>query len=93
MVLAQDEGQPMRLFSLSAQIQRERAGYCAILEHTQRGGLDFTEWLLWFLAQVEAAATAAEQTVRDSVAVIGLGGVSMVAQRSARLRGYLEENG
>jgi Fic family protein len=68
MALAQDERQPMRLFSLSAQIQRERAGYYAILEHTQRGGLDITEWLLWFLAQVEAAATAAEQTVANTLA-------------------------
>lgn len=68
MALAQDERQPMRLFSLSAQIQRERAGYYAILERTQRGGLDVTEWLAWFLAQVEAAATAAEQTVAKTLA-------------------------
>ncbi|NVZ11079.1 Fic family protein [Allochromatium humboldtianum] len=68
MALAQDEGPPMRLFSLSAQIQRERAGYYAILECTQCGGLDVTEWLAWFLAQVEAAATAAEQTVANTLA-------------------------
>lgn len=45
MALSQDERQPMRLFSLSAQILRERESYYAILEHTQRGGLDVTEWL------------------------------------------------
>lgn len=63
MALSQDERQPMRFFSLSAQILRERDRYYAILERTQRGGLDVTDWLLWFLAQVEAAANAAEQTV------------------------------
>lgn len=68
MALAQDERQPMRLFSLSAQILRERESYYDILECTQRGGLGVTEWLAWFLAQVEAAATAAEQTVANTLA-------------------------
>jgi len=67
MALAQDERQPMRLFSLSAQIQREREGYYDILERTQRNELDVTEWLVWFLVQVEAAATAAEQTVANTL--------------------------
>lgn len=66
MALSQDERQPMRLFSLSAQILRERESYYRILEQTQRGGLNVTEWLSWFLIQVEAAAMAAEQTL-DSV--------------------------
>jgi Fic family protein len=68
MALAQDERQPMRLFSLSAQILRERKDYYAVLERTQRGALDVTEWLAWFLTQVEAAATAAEQTVANTLA-------------------------
>lgn len=68
MALSQDERQPMRLFSLSAQILRERESYYDVLERTQRGGLDVTAWLAWFLAQVEAAATAAEQTVGDTLA-------------------------
>ena len=68
MALSQDERQPMRLFSVSAQILRERQRYYDILEYTQRGGLDVTEWLMWFLTQVEAAATAAEQTVANTLA-------------------------
>lgn len=68
MALSQDEQQSMRFFSLSAQILRERDRYYAILEHTQRSGLDVTDWLLWFLAQVEAAANAAEQTVATTLA-------------------------
>lgn len=62
----------MRLFSLSAQILREREreseSYYAILERTQRGGLDVSEWLAWFLAQVAAAASAAETTVANTLA-------------------------
>jgi Fic family protein len=68
MALSQDECQPMRFFSLSAQILRERESYYRILESTQRGGLDVTEWLAWFLVQVEASATAADKTVANTLA-------------------------
>ncbi len=68
MALAQDERRPMRLYSLSAQILRERESYYIVLENTQRGNLDVTDWLVWFLSQVEAAAGAAEQTVATTLA-------------------------
>lgn len=68
MALSQDEQQPMRLFSLSAQILREREAYYDILERTQRGGMDVTAWLIWFLEQVQASATAAEQTIANTLA-------------------------
>jgi Fic family protein len=63
MAIARDERRPMRLFSLSAQIQQHRSAYYKILELTQRGGLDITPWLVWFLAQVEDAATQAQTIV------------------------------
>lgn len=68
MALAQDEGQPMRVFSLSAQLLREREAYYAALESAQRGGLDVTGWLAFFLPQVERAATAAEATIATTLA-------------------------
>ena len=68
MAISQDERQPMRLFSLSAQILRERKSYYEVLELTQRGGMDVNAWLMWFLAQVEAAATASETTVANTLA-------------------------
>lgn len=68
MALSQDEHQPMRVFSLSAQILRERESYYDILERTQRGSVDVTDWLTWFLVQVEASATAAEKTVANTLA-------------------------
>jgi Fic family protein len=63
MALSQDEDQRMRAFSLSAQISREREAYYETLERTQRGGVDVTNWLVWFVRQVEAAAELAEQSV------------------------------
>jgi len=50
MALAGDEKNSTRFYSLSAQIMAEREGYYHILEQTQRGDLDITPWLAWFLA-------------------------------------------
>lgn len=63
MAICQDEQRPVRLFSLSAQIMRERNAYYNVLERTQRDGLDVTPWLAWFLEQVNGACESAEATV------------------------------
>jgi Fic family protein len=47
--LARADGSPQRFYSLSAQIQRERKDYYDVLERTQKGTLDVTGWLSWFL--------------------------------------------
>ena len=49
MILAQSDGQSYRFYSMSAQIRNERKQYYDILELTQKGELDITEWLQWFL--------------------------------------------
>lgn len=49
MALAQDEKIPTRFYSLSSQIMKERKHYYDILERCQKGDLDITDWLSWFL--------------------------------------------
>lgn len=49
MALTQDDWQRIRYYSLSAQIMAEREGYYDILERSQKGTCDITEWLEWFL--------------------------------------------
>ena len=49
MALACAAGSSQRYYSLSAQIQRERKAYYDQLEATQKGDLDVTPWLVWFL--------------------------------------------
>ncbi len=66
MLLARADGSAQRFYSMSGQIQRERRGYYEILEHSQKGGLDVTEWLAWFLQQLDAAISNAQQLL-DSV--------------------------
>ncbi len=48
-LLAQSDKSNERFYSMSAQIRIERKRYYEILEKTQKGNLDITEWIVWFL--------------------------------------------
>lgn len=61
--LARSEGIKQRFYSMSAQIRKERKAYYDILEQTQKGNLDISEWLLWFLACLKSAFQGAEITL------------------------------
>ncbi len=50
MLLAQSDKSTQRFYSMSAQIRLERKQYYEILEKTQKGSLDITEWIKWFLS-------------------------------------------
>jgi len=63
LLLARADGSPQRFYSLSAQIQRERKAYYDILERTQIGTLDVTEWLAWFLDALHRAVDQAQHTL------------------------------
>jgi Fic family protein len=67
MALAQDERLTMRLFSLSAQILAVREAYYDILESTQKGEMDITAWLKWFLTQIQNAVELAQLTVANTL--------------------------
>jgi len=49
MLLAQSDKSSQRFYSMSAQIRLERKQYYEILEKTQKGNLDITDWMVWFL--------------------------------------------
>ena len=59
MCLARSDGSAQRFYSMSSQILEERKGYYEVLEKTQAGSLDITEWLTWFL---ECLGRAIEQS-------------------------------
>jgi Fic family protein len=61
--LAHADQSPDRFYSVSAQIERERKAYYAILEESQRGGLDITPWLAWFLGCLGRAIDSAEKNL------------------------------
>jgi len=49
MLLALSDSSTQRFYSMSAQIRLERSQYYDILEKTQKGSLDVTDWIIWFL--------------------------------------------
>ena len=63
MALARAESSARRYYSLSAQLQQERNGYYERLEATQKGSLDVTPWLEWFLACLLRAVHGADETL------------------------------
>ncbi len=63
MQLARADGNRQRFYSMSAQIQREGNAYYEILEKTQKGNLDITKWLLWFLTCLDRAITLSEENL------------------------------
>jgi Fic family protein len=63
MALARADQSAQRFYSLSAQIQRERRDYYDILERTQKGSLDVTDWLVWFLGCLLRALQGADLTL------------------------------
>ncbi len=49
MILARSDDSKFRFYSMSSQIQKNRKSYYEVLEKTQKGSMDITNWLLWFL--------------------------------------------
>lgn len=84
LALARSEGSRWRFYSLSSQIQRERADYYRRLETTQKGPLDITFWLVWFLNCLGRAVDSAETAIQSSIAKArfwdGLSGVTLNAR-------------
>jgi len=66
LLLARSEQSTQRFYSMSARIQKEQGAYYDILEATQKGGLDITDWIKWFLSCLDRAFDDTE-TVLSSV--------------------------
>lgn len=63
MALARSEGSRQRFYSMSAQIRVERKAYYDMLERTQKGELNITPWIIWFLECLNRAFDGAEVTL------------------------------
>ena len=60
MLLARADGIPQRFYSMSAQIQKDRKEYYTMLEKSQKGTLNITQWIQWFLNCLHKALHYAE---------------------------------
>jgi Fic family protein len=63
MALARSEHSPQRFYSMSTQIRQERNAYYDMLEHTQKGSMDITPWMEWFLGCLGRAIDGAQETL------------------------------
>ena len=63
LALARSENSPQRFYSVSAQIRQERNAYYGILEETQKGTMDITPWMDWFLGCLGRAIGGAQLTL------------------------------
>jgi Fic family protein len=83
LALARAEGTKERFYSLSTQIEAEKKQYYLALEKTQKGGVDITAWLEWFLGCLGRAVAGAEE---------GLAGVLRKAKVWERINGQAPVN-
>jgi Fic family protein len=63
LTLARSENSPQRFYSMSSQIRAQRNNYYDMLEATQKGDLDITVWLQWFLNCLDHAFDRADETL------------------------------
>jgi Fic family protein len=61
LLLARSDCMAERFYSMSAQIRVERKGYYDILERTQKGVMDVTPWLQWYIACLGRAIGSAQR--------------------------------
>ena len=62
--MARSDTSAQRFYSLSTQIQLDRNAYYTILEKTQKGNLDLTEWLTWFLQTLIKALKSTDEVLK-----------------------------
>ncbi|MGG7034925.1 MAG: Fic family protein [Flavobacterium sp.] len=68
MLLARADNSPQRFYSMSAQIQLERKKYYDMLESTQKGNLDVTQWLVWFLDCLMRSMEQTDEIITKTIA-------------------------
>ena len=68
MLLARADGIPQRFYSMSAQIMKQRKEYYLQLEKAQKGTLDITSWLMWFLDCLNSAIISADGVIDNVLA-------------------------
>lgn len=67
MALAQAEQSQYRFYSLSTHIRKSRKSYYDILEKTQKGPLNITPWLLWFLDCLQSAIRQSDALLKNTL--------------------------
>ena len=94
MFLARGDKSPFRFYNISSEINRDKKHYYEILERTQRGDGDLTEWLVWYLRMLLSALKEANTTVsailNKSRFWMRVAGVPMTQRQTSTLNLFLD---
>jgi Fic family protein len=67
MALAQDVDSSQRFYSISRQLMQERKAYYDSLGAAQRGSLDVTPWVSFFVNQFRLACVTSQQVIAEAI--------------------------
>ena len=71
MMLARADKTAQRYYSMSSEILKHRNNYYTHLEKTQKGELDITEWIVWFLQTLKAALALSLSKTENVIRKVG----------------------
>ena len=66
-LLARADRTKQRFYSMSSQILKAKNDYYAILESTQKGSMDISQWLVWYFERLKDALEATEETLSKTM--------------------------
>jgi len=97
LALAQADDQSIRLYAMSEAILDNRKGYYGVLENTQRGGLDITQWMTWFLdilgETLDRAQASIDRTINKARFWQHFSGTELNAEQKKLLNRLLDGGG
>jgi Fic family protein len=61
--LARADRTNQRFYSMSSQVMKSKKGYYNVLESTQKGSMDITQWLVWYFERLTEALEVTKETL------------------------------
>lgn len=61
--LARADKTKQRFYSMSAQIMKSKKGYYDVLESTQKGSMEVSQWIVWYLDRLTEALEVTDKTL------------------------------
>jgi len=65
--LARADRTKQRFYSMSAQIMKSKKGYYDVLESTQKGSMDVSQWLVWYFERLNEALEACDEILSKTL--------------------------
>ncbi len=67
-LLSKSDNSSLRFYSLSTQIEKDKKNYYLLLEQSQKGTLDCTNWIVWFLDSMQKSILQSEEIIAKTLA-------------------------